>query len=232
MDHIKKNLECVIRNIESSCLKSNRDISDITLVAVSKTFPADYIEKAYEFGQFHFGENKLQEAESKIISIQKNVTWHYIGRIQRNKVIKILKLFSVIESVDSLDLAVYINTVSAKNNLKPNIFLQVNLSGETSKGGFNKYDLIMKMPDLLNLANLTITGLMCIPPNCQINELSRTWFEQLRMLRDELERNYDCKLPSLSMGMSNDYNIAIEEGSTNVRIGSALFGNRIKNINC
>lgn len=226
MDHIKKNLDNIANTIESSCIRSNRHKNDITLVAVSKTFPCSYIEKAHDYGQMIFGENKVQEAESKISIIKKNVIWHFIGRIQRNKVAKILNLFSVIESVDSLVLASYINSVASKLDVKPDVYLQVNLTGELSKGGFDKDVLIRQMADLLALNHISIVGLMGIPPNNQTRDFARRWFAQLRMLRDDLECEFNCKFPTLSMGMSNDYDIAIEEGATSVRIGSALFGDR------
>jgi pyridoxal phosphate enzyme (YggS family) len=223
---IESNLDLVISKINSACSRASRNSSDVTLIVVSKTFPTDIITHVVACGHENFGENKLQEAEQKICHLPKDLCWHYLGRIQRNKVAKILKCFPVIHSLDSLPLADFMNEVAGKSELVPKVFLQINLACEASKTGFSIDELVVEIHHLMSLKNLLIVGLMCIPPFDDNPEESRKWFVQLKQLRDELQNQTNYKLPYLSMGMSNDYEIAIEEGSTHVRVGSAIFGNR------
>lgn len=226
MSSIENNLSNIHTNIHSACVKSGRVINDITLVAVSKNFPSKDIECAMKCGQVDFGENKLQEAEQKILSIQEELRWHYLGKIQRNKVGRILKYFPVIHSLDSLALALYMDQVAGRLKIKPQVFLQVNLGMELSKNGFASKGIIFDFNSLIYLENLTISGLMCIPPVDEDVENSRKWFIELRDLKEKIESKYNYNLPYLSMGMSSDYEIAIEEGATHVRVGSSIFGER------
>lgn len=226
MEHIGENLTEVLGRIEIACGNSGREPGAVELVAVSKTFPAAAIGEAAVCGQLVFGESKLQEAEAKIAVLPDRLHWHFIGRVQKNKVRKILPLFEVIHAIDSLRLAEYTAGIASELGLFPKVFLQVNVAGEASKGGFEPEALEAEMESLLAVERLEILGLMTIPPAGPDAESSRKWFVALRELRDRLEARFDVKLPNLSMGMSGDFEVAIEEGSTHVRVGSAIFGKR------
>ena len=226
MSGVANHLLQVKSRIDSACVRSGRCSGGVKLIAVSKTFPSDSIREAYEAGQHQFGESRIQEAEPKIEVLPCQLEWHFIGRIQRNKVRKILQNFRVVHGVDSLRLASFMNEVGKDLAVTPQVFLQVNLAGEVSKGGFSESDLWSEMDSLLGLRQLDLVGLMCIPPADANESASRRWFAALRNLRDRLELRFDVKLPSLSMGMSGDYEVAIEEGATHVRVGSAIFGGR------
>ena len=226
MPDTARNLALVRDRIATACLRSGRDPKSVELIAVSKTFPADAVREVLESGQVLFGESRLQEAEPKIESLPGNLHWQFIGRVQRNKVRRILPLFDMIHGVDSLRLASHMNEVAKDLGLFPKLLLQVNVGGEKTKGGFEPDVLRMEMEKLLELERLEILGLMCVPPAARDSEASRPWFSALRELRDELEKRFDVALPFLSMGMSGDYEIAVEEGATHVRVGSSIFGNR------
>jgi len=198
----------------------------VQLIAVSKTITAVHLREAFDAGQIHFGESKLQEAEEKIAVLPGSISWHFIGRIQRNKVRRMLPLFDVFHAIDSLKLANYMNEVAKELGLFPKVFLQVNVGAEESKGGFEVSELRGDMKQLLGLDRLEILGLMCIPPETPNPEAARPWFVMLREERDALETQYQTTFPFLSMGMSGDYEVAIEEGATHVRVGSAIFGKR------
>ena len=226
MSHFEKNLSEVHRKITAACCRVGRDISSVQLIAVSKTFPVELILEVYQMGQLVFGESRLQEAIPKIESSPASLCWHFIGGVQRNKVRKLLQNFQMIHAIDSLRLASYVDEISNELGISPQVFLQVNVGGEESKGGFEPNRLRGDMEALLKLKQLEIVGLMCIPPAGVSSESARPWFSSLRQLRDVLEVEFGKTLPSLSMGMSGDYEIAIEEGATHVRVGSAIFGNR------
>lgn len=222
-----ENLREIEDRIASACDRAGRGRDSVKLIAVSKTFPVEAIRLVHEAGQIVFGESRLQEAEPKIEALPAELCWHFIGRVQRNKVRKLLPAFAVIHGVDSLRLALYTNDVSGELALRKKIFLQVDLAGEAAKGGFSPYELKAAIRDLVGLPHLEILGLMAIPPAGPEPESARPWFSQLRELRDELERTAAVSLPALSMGMSADYEVAIEEGATHVRVGSAIFGGRV-----
>lgn len=226
MPDIAARLAEIRRKIEEACARSSRDVRLVNLIAVSKTFPAESVRKAIESGQLHFGESKLQEAEPKIAQLPGSAHWHFIGRVQRNKVRKILQNFEVIHAIDSLKLASSVNETARELGLFPKIFLQVNIGDEISKGGYERERLRSDMESLLAMDRLEIHGLMGIPPEGPDAESARPWFSELRKLRDSLEVAFEVKLPFLSMGMSGDFEIAIEEGATHVRVGSAIFGKR------
>ena len=226
MSGISENLENVLGKIAAACVRAKRDPASVDLIAVSKTHSVDSLRDAVEAGQLHFGESKLQEAEVKIAMLPSHVQWHFIGRLQRNKVRKILTQFEVIHAIDSFRLATFTDDVAGELGLFPKVFLQVNIGGETSKGGFEPNELRADIRGLLGLKRLEIMGLMCIPPDGPNAEAARPWFVMLRELRDELELAHGVSLPFLSMGMSGDYEVAIEEGATHVRVGSAIFGKR------
>ena len=226
MPDISARLSEIRRKIETACARSSRNHELVNLIAVSKTFPAESVREAIESGQMHFGESKLQEAESKIAQLPGSAHWHFIGRVQRNKLRKILQNFEVVHAIDSLKLASSVNETAKELGIFPKIFLQVNIGDEISKGGYGLELLHSDMESLLALERLEILGLMCIPPAGPDAEAARPWFAALRNLRDSLELAFDVRLPFLSMGMSGDFEIAIEEGATHVRVGSAIFGKR------
>lgn len=226
MSEIAENLGEILAAIAAACVRSGRDRESVRLIAVSKTFPADAIMQAVGAGQRVFGESKLQEAEGKITQLPDSLEWHFIGRVQRNKVRKLLESFAVIHGIDSLKLATYVDGVARELGLFPKVFLQVNIGGEESKGGFDTEQLDQEMEALLTMDRLEILGLMCIPPAGPDAESARRWFATLRGLRDKLEVDHRAGLPELSMGMSSDFEVAIEEGATQVRVGSAIFGKR------
>ena len=199
---------------------------DVELVAITKTHPAEKVREAVEAGQTLFGESRVQEARAKIPELSSNIRWHFVGHLQKNKVRQALPLFEMIHSVDSLALAQDINRIAEEEGLYPRVLLEVNVAGEGSKFGFAPDDLREQMEALLALPRLSIEGLMCIPPLAVESEDSRKFFVQVRELRDSLEKEFNMKLPQLSMGMTQDFPIGIEEGATLVRVGTAIFGER------
>ena len=226
MSQIEGNLLAVTREISTACMRVGRDFNSVELIAVSKTFPTESVRDAYEAGQLVFGESRIQEAEPKIEALPSSLQWHFIGRVQRNKVRKLLQLFEVIHAIDSLKLASFADEISRELGIYPKTFLQVNIGKEVSKGGFEPELLRAEMEGVLALERLDIIGLMCIPPIGPDAESARPWFAALREMRDALEIEFGVKLPALSMGMSGDFGVAIEEGATHVRVGSAIFGKR------
>jgi pyridoxal phosphate enzyme (YggS family) len=226
MSEIAENLAEIRSRIQDSCRRAGRDSGSVELIAVSKTFPADAVRDAVSAGQLVFGESRLQEAEPKIDLLPGSLHWHFIGGVQRNKVRRILQRFEVIHAVDSLRLASYTNEIAKELGLFPRVFLQVNVGGEASKGGFEPDVLNAEMAELLEQDRLEILGLMSIPPAGPDAESARPWFAALRELRDQLEKDHGTPLPGLSMGMSGDFEVAIEEGATHVRVGSSIFGKR------
>ena len=199
-------------------------MTDVELVAVTKTHPAGIVREAIGAGQVVFGESKVQEARAKIPVLPSHLRWHFIGHLQKNKIRHALPLFEMIHSVDSLDLAQAIDRIAQEDGLHPRILLEVNVAGEGSKFGFKATTLRAELESLLLLSRLSIEGLMCIPPLAE--EASRKYFVELRELRDAIEKEFQVKLPQLSMGMTNDYSVAVEEGATLVRVGTAIFGER------
>jgi pyridoxal phosphate enzyme (YggS family) len=226
MSDIAANLAGIKQRIHAACLRAGRDPASVELIAVSKTFPADDVREAAEAGQQVFGESRLQEAESKIELLPASLHWHFIGRVQRNKVRKILPRFEVIHAIDSLRLALYTDEIAKELGLFPKVFLQVNIGGEKTKGGFETDAIRAEIEALLALERLEVMGLMCIPPAGKTPQDSRPWFAALRGLRGDLEHAAGVSLPALSMGMSGDFEVAIEEGATHVRVGSSIFGTR------
>ena len=228
MSSILDNLERVREQIAQAAAKAGRDVKDVELVAISKTHPAEKVREAVEAGQTLFGESRVQEARAKIPELSSNVHWHFVGHLQKNKVRQALPLFEMIHSVDSLALAQDINRIAEEEGLYPRVLLEVNVAGEGSKFGFAPDDLRKQMEVLLALPRLSIEGLMCIPPLAVESEDSRKFFAEVRELRDSLEKEFNMKLPQLSMGMTQDFPIGIEEGATLVRVGTAIFGERSK----
>lgn len=228
MSSIAENLERVRELIASAAAKSGRSADDIELVAITKTHPVEKVRNAIEAGQILFGESRVQEARAKIPEVPSNIRWHFVGHLQKNKVRQALPLFEMTHSVDSLALAEDINRIAEEEGLYPRVLLEVNVAGEGSKFGFASDQLRQQMEALLTLARISIEGLMCLPPLTAESESSRKFFVQVRELRDSLEKEFSMKLPQLSMGMTQDFPIGIEEGATLVRVGTAIFGERSK----
>ena len=226
MSSIAENLDRVREQIATSAAKSGRSADDVELVAITKTHPADKVREAIEAGQSLFGESRVQEARAKIPELPSNIRWHFVGHLQKNKVRQALPLFEMIHGVDSLALAQDINRIAEEEGMFPRVLLEVNVAGEGSKFGFVADQLREQMNALLALPRLSIEGLMCIPPLADESEASRKFFVRLRDLRESLENEFDLELPQLSMGMTNDYTIAVEEDATLVRVGTAIFGER------
>jgi hypothetical protein len=226
MLEIFENLRGIRERMNSACLRAARDPASVQLIAVSKTFPIGDIQEAIDAGQQAFGESRLQEAAPKIETLSQQVEWHFIGRVQSNKVRKILSCFDYVHALDSLRLASHMDGVAAEMGLRPKIFLQVNQSGEESKGGFSMSELKQVIHEIAALKHLDVVGLMTIPPAVEDPEDARQWFSEMRIFRDEVTRQSGVVLPFLSMGMSGDFEVAIEEGATHVRVGSAIFGRR------
>ena len=226
VDDVGENLQRVRAAIASATIKSRRRPDEVELIAVSKTHDAERVRQAFDADQRLFGESKVQEARAKIPLLPSAARWHFIGHLQKNKLRHALPLFELFDSVDSLDLATAINRIADEDGLRPRVLLEVNVSGEGSKFGFDPEKVRREFEALLALDRLTVEGLMTIPPFNVEAEASRRFFVALRDLRDELETAAGAKLPQLSMGMSDDYVVAIEEGATLVRVGTAIFGKR------
>ncbi len=225
-DLICDQLETINARIASACERVGRSRDGVQLIAVSKRHPSEKIREAFDYGQTIFGESRLQEAQEKIPVLPATIQWHLIGRLQKNKIRKVLPLFDTIHSVDSLELAEAINRIAGEEGLIPKVYLQTNLANETTKTGFSREELISAYGQLLDFDRLQIMGLMAIPPSRDDEALIRLDFAAVRELRDELVKLTGTPLDGLSMGMSDDFEIAIEEGSTMVRVGSAIFGAR------
>ncbi len=226
MSSIAENLERVRGQIAQVAAKANRNADDVELVAISKTHDAAKVREAVEAGQTLFGESRVQEARVKIPELPSNSRWHFVGHLQKNKIRHALPLFELIHSVDSLALAQDINRISEEDGLHPRVLLEVNVAGEGSKFGFTPEKLREDLENLLALSRLSILGLMTIPPIAEEAEASRKYFVQLRELRDRLQTEFHVDLAQLSMGMTQDFAIAVEEGATLVRVGTAIFGER------
>lgn len=223
MDSLEHRLAAVLENIAVAARKSGRAADDIELVAVSKTHDPEAIREVAEAGQVLFGESRVQEAKAKIPVLPARLRWHFIGHLQKNKIRAALPFFELFHSVDSLDVAQQFQRIADEEGQRPKVLLEVNVASEATKFGFKPDALESQMEDLVALDRLEIAGLMTMAPLAPEAEHSRPYFQQLRELRDRLERDAGVGLPHLSMGMSGDYGVAIEEGATLVRVGSAIF---------
>lgn len=223
---ISENLTKIHDRIKRAARKSGREADEITLLAVTKTVEPKDIKKAAAFGVRDFGENYVQEAEEKIKKLKnKSLKWHFIGHLQKNKAKFAVELFDVIETVDNVNLAKEIN----KRAEKPiDVLIEVNVAGESSKAGIGIDEAVDLARGISGMANLRLKGLMTIPPYNEDPERSRPYFVTLRRLAERInkERLPGVSMRELSMGMSNDFEVAIEEGATIVRVGTAIFGER------
>jgi pyridoxal phosphate enzyme (YggS family) len=226
MDDFTARLEKVQEQIAAAASRAKRDPDEIELVAVSKTQTIENIREAMRAGIHTFGENKVQEAARKIAELERG-SWHLIGHLQTNKAKVAVQIFDSIDSVDRLELAQEIDLRAEAVGKTQNVLLQVNVAGESTKFGCSPERARDLADAINNLPRLTLRGLMTIAPFSEEAEKSRPHFAALRDLRDTLGRDTGLKLPVLSMGMSGDFAVAIEEGSTSVRIGTALFGPRL-----
>lgn len=223
---ISENLAQVHSAISDAARQAGHLPDSVRLIAVSKTHPVEVIQEAVDAGQLIYGENRVQEAQPKIAALPGKLHWHLIGHLQSNKVRLALPLFELIHGVDSVDLLAQIDRVAADLGLFPRVLLQVNVAGEASKFGFAPGKLLELVEQIVKFDRVQIEGLMTIPPLAPAAEHSRRYFVTLRELRDKLATEFRFPLPELSMGMSNDFRVAVEEGATMVRVGTAIFGER------
>jgi pyridoxal phosphate enzyme (YggS family) len=226
MSSVAENLERVREQVAEAAAKVGRAVDEIHLIAISKTHDAEKVRAAYEAGQTLFGESRVQEARAKIPLLPSSLRWHVVGHVQKDKIRHALPLFELFHSVDSLALAQEMNRIANEDGMHPRVLLEVNVAGEGSKFGFKPETVRAEMEWLLALPRLSIEGLMIIPPVAEEAEASRKYFVRLRELRAALEKEFDVRLPHLSMGMTNDFPVAVEEGATLVRVGTAIFGER------
>jgi len=225
---IKENVERIKQIIKESALKVGRNPEDIILLAASKTQPPEKITEAYQAGIRFFGENRVQEGIKKIEKLKylKDIHWHLIGGLQTNKAKYAVRYFEMIHSLDRKPLADEINKRAEKIGKIQDVLIEVNIGEEESKYGVKPSEVDQLFEYSLRKKNLNVLGLMCIPPYFEDKEKSRPYFVKLRQIRDRLEDRFKVRLPHLSMGMSHDFDVAVEEGATIVRVGTAIFGER------
>ena len=225
---LKENLKEVEKNISLACEKAGRKREEVTLIAVSKTKPVPMLQEIYDEGIRDFGENKVQELASKYEEMPKDIRWHMIGHLQRNKVKQVIDKACLIHSVDSYRLAEEINIQAKKKNILVPILVEVNIAEEESKFGIHKEDAIQLVEEIADLENIRIQGLMTIAPYVEDAEENRQYFRNIKQLSVDITRkNIDnVTMNVLSMGMTGDYTVAIEEGATLVRVGTGIFGAR------
>lgn len=225
---LAENLSCIQQRIVAACHRARRDAASVTLMAVTKTHPPETVQAAAALGLVFAGENKVQEAKAKIPLCPGKLRWHFIGHLQSNKAREAVDLFEMIESVDSLALAQELNKRCEQAGKRMPILLEVNFAGEASKFGYAPGQLLAELNELNALPRLEVHGLMTVPPWKPEAEAVRPFFREARELKQRCEEILGAPLPHLSMGMSGDFEVAIEEGATIVRIGTALFGERAK----
>lgn len=225
---LKDNFEAVEKNVADACARAGRERSEVTLIAVSKTKPVDMLREVYEAGARDFGENKVQEICEKYDQLPSDIRWHMIGHLQRNKVKQVIDKVALIHSVDSYRLAQEISVQAQKKGLTIPILIEVNIAGEESKFGISAQDTIQLVEEIASLPNLKIQGLMTIAPYVVDAEENRLYFRQIKQLSVDIKnKNIDnVSMDILSMGMTGDYEVAIEEGATMVRVGTGIFGAR------
>jgi PLP dependent protein len=225
-DYLKENYSELITDIKSVCTQVGKNYEDVKLVAISKTFPSEEILEVHKFGQLDFGENKVQELKAKYDELKsENINWHLVGHLQTNKVKYVVDFVSLIHSVDSFKLALEIDKFAKKTGRIINILVQVNTSDELQKSGAEPADVKNLCKEISSLENIKMQGLMTIGMFTDLEKIIRENFILLRNLYNELKESYDG-FKYLSMGMTSDYKIALEEGSNMLRKGSAVFGKR------
>ena len=223
---IAQNYKFVLNNINESCISSNRNIDEIQLIAVSKTFPLSVINEAFDCGIRIFGENKAQELRDKAKDNSNELSWHFIGHLQKNKVKYVVRTADYIHAVDSIELAQEINKRAESLRTGQKVLIEVNTSGEEAKFGLSKIESLFEIIENCNqMDNISVEGLMTMAPYTDDESIIRNTFIQLREMKEKINV-YGYNLSQLSMGMTNDYLLAIEEGATMLRIGSAIFGER------
>lgn len=223
---IAENITRARERIARAAERARRGADEITLIAVSKTFPAECVRAAHAAGLRHFGENRVQEREAKSPQVADlQATWHFIGHLQSNKVRRAVELFDRIDSVDSIALARKLNEAATPQNKRIGVLIEVHM-GEATKSGVAESDLPALAEAVASLPQLDLLGLMTVPPYSDDPETARPYFQKLHKLRDETSRRIGRPLSVLSMGMSHDFEIAIQEGATEVRIGTGIFGER------
>jgi len=225
---LDENLNSIQQRISAACERAVRDRESVTLLAVTKGQPPDAVSEACKLGVAFFGENKIQEAKAKIPLCSGKLRWHFIGHLQTNKCRDAVELFEMIQCVDSLHVAQEISKRADQAGKTMPILLEVNLAGEASKFGYRPDNMLAELAQINALPRLEVHGLMTVPPWTSNAENVRPIFRQMRMLKERAEQALGAPLPHLSMGMSGDFEVAIEEGATIVRIGTALFGPRPK----
>jgi PLP dependent protein len=226
---VRENLLRIQERIATAAARAGRRAEEITLIAVSKTHPASAIREAYEVGIRHFGENRVQEWEGKRGGTEGlAATWHLIGHLQSNKAARAAKLFHSVDSVDDFAIAQRLDRARAEGDVsdKLRVLIEVRVAPEETKSGVEISELPALVEKFAQLPRLELAGLMCIPPFLEEAERVRPYFKRLRELREDLTQKLGLALPVLSMGMSNDFEVAIEEGATEVRVGTAIFGVR------
>jgi pyridoxal phosphate enzyme (YggS family) len=223
---LAENLEQIEKRIHAACERARRSRDSVLLLAVSKTHPPETIHEAVNLGLTYFGENKIQEAKAKIPNSPGKARWHFIGHLQSNKCRDAVELFEMIQGVDSLSIAQEINKRAEQAGKTMPILLEINVAGEGSKFGYNPEQMLADLKAINALPRLEIHGLMAIPPYTPVPEKARPYFQKLRELKQQAETVLGAPLPQLSMGMSGDFEVAIEEGATIIRVGTALFGER------
>ena len=226
---IRENILDVQGKIAAACEKSGRSVSDVCLIAVSKTKPVEMLQEAYDAGIRDFGENKVQELVDKYAVLPSDIRWHMIGHLQRNKVKYIIDKVAMIHSVDSLRLAEEISKEACKRNLTVDILVEINVSGEESKFGSTSEEAVELVNSICALPGICVKGLMTVPPFVEDPEENREYFRKLAQLSVDIKnKNIDNRYEGvhLSMGMTGDYTVAVEEGATFVRVGTGIFGER------
>lgn len=224
---VSENVDRVRERIARAALRGDRRPEEVVLIAISKTFPAEAIHDAFEAGVRAFGENRVQEWETKqpqLTDLQ--ASWHLVGHLQSNKARRAARLFDWIDSVDDIALAAKLDEAAGETNEWLAILIEVQLDPAESKSGVEQHKLPALAEGIAQLPHLQLRGLMAIPPFCEDPRDARPYFRRLRRLRDDLQTQLGRPLPELSMGMSHDFEIAIEEGATQVRVGTAIFGDR------
>jgi pyridoxal phosphate enzyme (YggS family) len=227
---LAENLDLIRQRIRAACARVGRDEKSVTLLAVSKTHPPETIREAVDCGQLLFGENKIQEAKAKIPLCPGKARWHFIGHLQSNKVRDAVEMFEMIQGVDSLAIAKEISKRAEQSAKTMPVLIEVNVAGEASKFGYAPEKLLAEFNELNVLPRIEVHGLMAIPPFTPVPEKARPYFQKLRQLKERAEAVLGAPLTHLSMGMSGDFEVAIEEGATLVRVGTALFGERLSSV--